>query len=74
MICSPGATLTLSHFGFCRYPSKHIDRADYEDSTGNLKRHADACDPEDTPEAETITAFAHGATYSPARLRFHTKP
>ncbi|RDX41722.1 hypothetical protein OH76DRAFT_1303222, partial [Lentinus brumalis] len=53
-----------------RYPSKHIDRADYEDSTGNLKRHVDLCDPDETPESEAISAFAHGATYSPARLRF----
>ncbi|RPD53482.1 hypothetical protein L226DRAFT_466872, partial [Lentinus tigrinus ALCF2SS1-7] len=41
-----------------RYPSKHVDRSDYEDSTGNLKRHADSCDPDETPESESITAFA----------------
>ncbi|PIL32862.1 hypothetical protein GSI_04980 [Ganoderma sinense ZZ0214-1] len=53
-----------------RFPSKHVDRADYEDSTGNLKRHVDVCDPDPTPESESITAFANGATYSPARMRF----
>lgn len=51
-------------------PSKHVDRADYEDSTGNLKRHVDACDPNPTPESESITAFANNATYSPAPMRF----
>ncbi|RPD54706.1 hypothetical protein L226DRAFT_470113, partial [Lentinus tigrinus ALCF2SS1-7] len=66
-----GPNGTIMHRFICKtYPSKHVDRADYEDSTGNLKRHADLCDPDDTPEAEAITAFAHGSTYLPARLRF----
>ena len=43
---------------------------EYQDSTGNLSRHVKACEPVDTPETEMITAYAGGATYSPARLRF----
>ena len=43
---------------------------EYQDSTGNLARHARACDPEDTPETEIITAYASGAQYSPGRMRF----
>ena len=54
-----------------RHPSKHVDRADYEDSTGNLRRHIDACEPEDSPEVQAITAYTHGSTYSPARVRFY---
>ncbi|KAH9851006.1 hypothetical protein C2E23DRAFT_715465, partial [Lenzites betulinus] len=34
-----------------KYPSKHVDRIDYEDSTGNLKCHGDCCDPDDTPRS-----------------------
>lgn len=43
---------------------------EYQESTGNLSRHVKACDPEDTPEAEIITAYASGVTYSASRLRF----
>ncbi|KAH9852421.1 hypothetical protein C2E23DRAFT_730680 [Lenzites betulinus] len=53
------------------HPSKHVDRADYEDSTGNLKRHMSGCDPDDIPEVELITAYAQGASYSAARMRFY---
>ena len=28
---------------------------EFQESTGNLSRHVKACDPEDVPEAETIT-------------------
>ncbi|KAI1784914.1 hypothetical protein LXA43DRAFT_900837 [Ganoderma leucocontextum] len=51
-------------------PSKHVDHADYEDSTGNLKHHVKLCEPEDTPEQQVISAFATGSAYSPARLWF----
>lgn len=51
-----------------RYPSKHVDRIDYEVSTGNLRRHAQCCDPDETPATEMITTYAHGVTYTPARL------
>lgn len=52
-----------------RCPSKHVDRANYEYSTGNLKRHVDSCEPDDTPKGEKISAFAHGVTYTPLRMR-----
>lgn len=54
----------------CRNPSKHVDRADYEESTGNLVRHRNLCDPDSTPEVELISAYAHGAAYSPSRVRY----
>lgn len=54
----------------CRHPSKHVDRMEYQDSTGNLARHVKMCEPDDTPQVEQITAYAHGATYSPERLCF----
>ncbi|OJT08548.1 hypothetical protein TRAPUB_554 [Trametes pubescens] len=50
-----------------KYPSKHVDRADYEELTGNLTRHRGLCDPDDSPEVEMITAYARGTAYSPAR-------
>lgn len=53
-----------------RSPSKHVDRADYEDSTSNLKCHIKLCEPEKSSEADAITAFTSGATYSPTRLCF----
>ncbi|PIL30809.1 hypothetical protein GSI_06977 [Ganoderma sinense ZZ0214-1] len=53
-----------------RFPSKHVDHTNYEDSTSNLKCHVDTCDPDPTLESEAITAFANGATYSSARMRF----
>ena len=43
---------------------------EYQDSTGNLSRHVKACDPDDTPETEMITAYASGGQYSPGRMRF----
>lgn len=52
-----------------RYPTKHVDRADSEDSTGNLRRHADCCDPDETPETELLATYAHGVTYTAARMR-----
>ncbi|OJT02154.1 Zinc finger BED domain-containing protein RICESLEEPER 2 [Trametes pubescens] len=61
----------LHRFVCKSHPSIWIDRADYEDSTGNLVRHASRCDPKPTPENEAITAFANGTTYSPARMRYY---
>lgn len=55
-----------------RHPLKHVDRADYEDSTGNLGRHVRRCDPDDTAQTEMITAYGQGTQYSYARVRFYT--
>ncbi|KAI9056828.1 hypothetical protein FKP32DRAFT_1615668 [Trametes sanguinea] len=52
-----------------KHPFKHVNRMDYEDSTSNLKCHVDACDLDETPEAELLTAYASGIAYSPGRLR-----
>ncbi|EIW51400.1 uncharacterized protein TRAVEDRAFT_137466, partial [Trametes versicolor FP-101664 SS1] len=52
-----------------RCPSKHVDRVNYEYSTANLKHHVDSCEPDDTPKGEKISAFAHGVTYTPPRMR-----
>ncbi|KAH9856053.1 hypothetical protein C2E23DRAFT_723372, partial [Lenzites betulinus] len=72
VVLPPKADGTVMYRFVCkRHPSKHVDRADYEDSTGNLKRHISGCDPEDVPEVELITAYAQGTSYSGARLRFY---
>ena len=54
----------------CSYPSKFVDRADYEDSTGNLGRHRNTCEPPDSAEVQLIETFASGVTYSDERLRY----
>ncbi|OJT02144.1 Zinc finger BED domain-containing protein RICESLEEPER 1 [Trametes pubescens] len=53
------------------HPGIWVDRSDYEDSTGNLRRHVLKCEPAQTPESEVITAFAAGSTYSAARVRYY---
>ncbi|KAI0739542.1 hypothetical protein C8Q80DRAFT_1123949 [Daedaleopsis nitida] len=66
-----GADSAVVHRFVCKkHPSKHVNRMEYQDSTRNLARHVKMCDPDDTPEVEQITAYAHGATYSPGCLRF----
>lgn len=64
----------LSDYTVCscnsRKPSVQLTRERYEDSTTNLKRHVDVCDPSDTPASQQITAFANGTTYSPAKFRY----
>ena len=35
-----------------------------------MLRHVRTCEPPDTPETQTLTAFAAGASYSKAKLRF----
>ncbi|KAI1782961.1 hypothetical protein LXA43DRAFT_904527, partial [Ganoderma leucocontextum] len=55
-----------------KHPSKHVDRLENQDSTGNLARHVKACDPDEVEETEMIEAYAHGTKYSPARIRFYT--
>ncbi|KAI1787521.1 hypothetical protein LXA43DRAFT_857178, partial [Ganoderma leucocontextum] len=52
------------------HPSIYLDRIAHEDSTSNLLRHVRTCEPPETPESETLTAFTAGATYSKAKFRF----
>ncbi|KAL1941383.1 hypothetical protein VTO73DRAFT_7200 [Trametes versicolor] len=66
----PGPNGTSVYCFVCKqYPNKHIDRADSEDSTGNLRWHADYCDPDKTPEAELLSTYTHGVTYTAARMQ-----
>ncbi|EIW58969.1 uncharacterized protein TRAVEDRAFT_48103 [Trametes versicolor FP-101664 SS1] len=55
----PGPNGTSIYRFICKkYPSKHVDRADSEDSTGNLRKHADCCDPNETPESDLLSIYA----------------
>lgn len=51
-----------------RSPSVEITCARHDDSTSNLKRHTEKCSPATTSKS-SISAFAYGSTYSPAKLR-----
>lgn len=63
---------TVNTYGLSsRHPLKHVDRSDYEDSTGNLGRHVQNCDPDDTAQTEMITTYGQGTQYSYARVRFY---
>ncbi len=46
-----------------------VSRADYEDSTSNLKRHVKLC-VVNTPEAQAMENFTRGVTYSWPRMRY----
>src|SRR6266481_1784622 len=64
-IRSPALTIPVySH------PSCFITRSRADDSTSNLNKHIDACDPTTTGETEAISAYVHGNTYSAARMRY----
>ncbi|KAI1784378.1 hypothetical protein LXA43DRAFT_875347, partial [Ganoderma leucocontextum] len=52
------------------HPSKHVDRAPTDEFTGNPNRHFKACILQATATSEMITAYAQGATYSYARVRY----
>ncbi|OJT02096.1 hypothetical protein TRAPUB_7442 [Trametes pubescens] len=66
----PGPNGTSTYRFICKkYPTKHVDRADSEDSTGNLRRHADCCDPDETAESDLLSIYAHGVTYTAQRMR-----
>ena len=56
--------------GIHRNPSKHVDHALNDKSTGNLNRHIKICTPEVTAETQMITEYAQGANYSYARICF----
>lgn len=53
-----------------RNPSVVILRNREDDSTGNLGRHAERCSGKRTKESRVMEDFAHGSTYSAARLRY----
>src|ERR1700712_4977132 len=52
----------------CSHPTTIIRRARFEDSTKNIKGHADRCSPP-VGGAGNIVDFAAGSTYSAARYR-----
>jgi hypothetical protein len=54
---------------FFSHPSIKVSRARHDESTSNLVRHADSCDPSDTATSRAMTSFAHGSTYSAPKLR-----
>jgi len=47
-----------------RNPSVIVTRVQHNESTSNLVRHADKCTPGATTVTASITAFAHGSSYS----------
>lgn len=61
--------LLLTTFPY-RNPSVVILRNREDDSTGNLGRHAERCSGKRTKESRVMEEFAHGSTYSAARLRY----
>lgn len=46
-----------------------MTRVRHDESTSNLVRHADNCEPKDSPSTRAISAFAHGSLYNPAKFR-----
>ncbi|KAL1949782.1 hypothetical protein VTO73DRAFT_8663 [Trametes versicolor] len=66
---TPGGPV-MHRFVCKKHPLKHVDRADYEDSTGNLSRHVQGCEPDKTAQTEMISAYGQGSQYSYPRVRF----
>ena len=52
------------------HPTIKLTCVDYKDSTSNLNRHVEICDPVHKPKAQTIEAFAKGVTYSWGKIRY----
>lgn len=46
-----------------------VTRVRHDESTSNLLRHVDKCSPGAATGTSTITAFAHGSTYSYPKFR-----
>ena len=44
-------------------------RVRWDTSTGNLQRHCKTCDVKVAPPGKGVNDFAHGSTYTAARLR-----
>ncbi|KAF7797747.1 hypothetical protein EIP86_008947 [Pleurotus ostreatoroseus] len=53
-----------------KHLNENITRVRCDSSTSNLARHAKKCDGQEAPDTQKITEFAHGSTYSKARMRF----
>ena len=66
---NPYAQLTLYYYYFIR-PSITLTRVQWDTSTGNLQRHCNGCNSKVAPPGQGINDFAHGSTYSPARMRY----
>ena len=46
-----------------------VTRIRHDESTSNLVRHADNCNPKGNATTRAFSAFAHGSTYSPSKFR-----
>ena len=55
---------------FHRHPKECCDCDRFEESTGNLRRHAKKCEPHTTSSSQQITAYASGSTYSAAHFQY----
>jgi hypothetical protein len=53
----------------CRHPSEKVTRARHDESTSNLNRHADNCNPKGNSSTRALAAFAHGSLYNPGLFR-----
>src|SRR5271154_728823 len=65
-------TLSLQHDltrFWCRNPSEKVTRIRHNESTSNLIRHADTCDPKGSASSRAMSNFIHGTTYNPGRFR-----
>ncbi|KAJ3511644.1 hypothetical protein NMY22_g15587 [Coprinellus aureogranulatus] len=53
-----------------KYPSTHVTRVYYDESTLNLNRHGNSCDAEDTTESRALVAlYVKSSSYNSARHR-----
>ena len=61
--------LSVRSYLHYRNPSVVVTRVWHDESTSNLVRHADRCTPGATTLTTSISAFAHGSTYSYPKFR-----
>jgi hypothetical protein len=52
-----------------RHPSEKVTRVRHDESTSNLVRHADNCDPNGSLASQAMSTFVKGSTYNPGKLR-----
>jgi hypothetical protein len=60
-------SIDMSHI--FSHPSIKVSRARHDESTSNLVRHADGCDPSDSAASRIMASFSHGSTYSAPKFR-----